>query len=597
MDRARIPLIQQAAVILAGPAATIGRDLWSLDAGVRGADGAWVVLWAMLPSLPYAMWLAALPLVLLAERRPPLGEREGSAAACFLLCAAAGFACAAGFGWRVRDLPPLYHDEYGYLFQTETFLAGRFHWPVPAFADALDQMHILHQPVFASRFFPGTGLWLAPFAAAGAPIWGMWTAAGLTAGFVALAGRRFSPLAGYAAGLLFASAPATVAFDNLLLSPGPTMLFFSVFLWTFFRSFEETGARWPLLAGLSIGAAFLTRPLTALGLGFPFALYVAWQGLRRRTPSDRQRFRAMSASFAACVLAMGGYNAALTGNPVQTPYGVYLRERTPSHVYGFYNVERGSTRRGPAALDAYERWAENLTPARAVALTLERCKRLVRATVGETLFFGFGLLAVLRIFSLGDRLLLLALSVLGLIVAYFPYAFPGILGFSYVAEAGPSLVLIVAAALGTLLQDAFARGRPLLAAWWMGLPTVAIVLNLALSNPALFEDQSELVYPRRKADRLRSLEREAAKRGPILVLMDVAPNQSLHETFVYNEPSLSGPVLRAWARSPEAEPLIASEPRRAVYRYRPESSTERETWTLVRPAAAAGWTDGRGPVK
>ena len=54
--------------------------------------------------------------------------------------------------YRFGDLPPAYHDEYSYLFQAETYLAGRLSFPShPTAARLFDQMHVLNEGRFASR--------------------------------------------------------------------------------------------------------------------------------------------------------------------------------------------------------------------------------------------------------------------------------------------------------------------------------------------------------------------------------------------------------------------------------------------------------------
>ena len=83
------------------------------------------------------------------------------------------------------DLPPAIHDEFSYLFQAKTFLAGKISYPSsPRMPELFDQMHVLNEGRFASRYFPGVGLWLAPFVAIGHPHWGEFLAGALTAFFI-----------------------------------------------------------------------------------------------------------------------------------------------------------------------------------------------------------------------------------------------------------------------------------------------------------------------------------------------------------------------------------------------------------------------------
>ena len=82
------------------------------------------------------------------------------------------FLCSASIGWREMQigmsatpselpdtvrfarLPPAYHDEFSYLLQTRTFLAGRFSWPpMMVRPDLFHQIHVLNEPTIASRYF------------------------------------------------------------------------------------------------------------------------------------------------------------------------------------------------------------------------------------------------------------------------------------------------------------------------------------------------------------------------------------------------------------------------------------------------------------
>src|SRR5690242_4502687 len=77
---------------------------------------------------------------------------------------------------QIGDYPPAYHDEFSYLFQAKTFLAGKLWFPShPTHPELFDQMHVLNDHGrMASRYFPGTGLWMAPFVAIHHPYLGQW---------------------------------------------------------------------------------------------------------------------------------------------------------------------------------------------------------------------------------------------------------------------------------------------------------------------------------------------------------------------------------------------------------------------------------------
>ena len=142
--------------------------------------------------------------------------------------------------------------------------------------ELFDQMHVLNEGRFASRYFPGVGLWLAPFLAIGHPYWGQWLAGGLTAFFIFWAGRELAGnRVGLTAGLLTALSPGMGLFSNLLLSHEPTMAALAVFLFAFVRFMRTGRASDALWAGCGLSFAMLCRPMTAAGFGLPFGVWFA----------------------------------------------------------------------------------------------------------------------------------------------------------------------------------------------------------------------------------------------------------------------------------------------------------------------------------
>ena len=197
---------------------------------------------------------------------------------------------------RFGDLPPAIHDEFSYLFQAKTFLAGRLSFPSsPRMPELFDQMHVLNEGRFASRYFPGVGLWLAPFVAIGHPYWAEWLAGGLAAFFIFWAGRELAGNGvGLAAGLLTALSPGMGLFSNLLLSHGPTMAALALFLFFFVRFMGTARTSDAFWAGCGLSFAMLCRPLTAAGFALPFGLWFAWRiandlASGRRKPAENSR--------------------------------------------------------------------------------------------------------------------------------------------------------------------------------------------------------------------------------------------------------------------------------------------------------------------
>ena len=56
---------------------------------------------------------------------------------------------------------PRVQDEFSYLLMSETFTSGRVSNPSPPLPEFFDTFHVLIRPVYASKYFPAQGLFLA----------------------------------------------------------------------------------------------------------------------------------------------------------------------------------------------------------------------------------------------------------------------------------------------------------------------------------------------------------------------------------------------------------------------------------------------------
>lgn len=450
-----------------------------------------------------------------------------------------GFALCAHHGGSMLGLSPGMHDEWSYLFQAETFLLGRFSLPGEnAIPGLFDQIHVLNEGRFASRYFPGTGLWLAPFVALGIPYPGQWLAAGLAALLIHEAGRTVGgPLCGLVAGALVALAPGVAELCGALLAHAPTLLGLSLFLAAFARArASETaeGARfgWGLAAGAGLALAMLCRPLTAAAVGLPFGLLLvlelgrslrgdasngaaepmpgAPQGRRsgrRSVPIAARLMLATGLPLAAGLFFLAAHDHAITGRVWKTPYGLYNDLYTPRHVYGFENGTRGDAVEAPKRDVDYDRWARNLTWPAGLRNARARLKYSLRASVG-TIPFAVGLVALGGALARrrpaaptrapeagagpsgaasgfgpgavdGDPargFWLACLAAIALLhLAHVPYWFVGIHAYHYVFESIPLYALVVGGGVGSAEPFGRRTRRPLLAPAFAALALVPAV--------------------------------------------------------------------------------------------------------------------------
>lgn len=481
-------------------------------------------------------------------------------------------------GQQFDGLPPAYHDEYSYLFQARTFLAGELAFPShPTHPDLFDQMHVLNEGRFASRYFPGTGAWLAPFVAIGHPYWGYWLAGAIAAVLTFGTGRELAGnFVGLVAGLVVALSPGMAVFANLLLAHHPTLVGLSLFLFGMTRFQRTIHWRDALLAGTGLAYAMLCRPATAAGVGLPFGLWFGWWLLRGgrgespRAPGSRIRAAlAMTAPLVAGFAVMLVYNQAVTGDALISPYQRYTDLYTPRHVYGFNNVVRGEQRLGPDVIESYDRWAENLTPSLAATNTLVRhlaswqwTLDLIPLAMATVVFLAqpFG----------ERRWWLIFAAIVSLHAVHVPYWYTGIMGWHYVFESGPLWGLVLARGMqlaGAAWQTA---GRHGMTAWCAALLGLA-VLGTWVPVPGGWDDRAGLAigtvrYPRQVYAAFHAAIDEAVAVRPALVLL--APRYpDRHLDFITNDPALENEILfgRIDPEIADLAEIVADFENRAVY--------------------------------
>jgi hypothetical protein len=493
-------------------------------------------------------------------------------------------------------LPPAYHDEFSYLLQARTFLAARVAWPaMTAGGDAFHQIHVLNRPVTASRYFPWTGLWIAPFLAAGIPVPGHWFAGALAAAlFCRVLQRLVSPWAAFIGGLLLAVSPGLAVFSNLLLAHHPTLLALAVFLYAF-RNLHSTGhRRWAWLSGTALTCGMLGRPMTAAGFAAPFGIWLAchWfrQWLRHRESSSLRQILSTAAGFAVPLavgfLVLALMNQRITGRWNQSPYQLYTDTWTPRHRFGFDNALQPP--QPGNILAPYDAWAENLTPALALRNLYHRLLASSQWTLGLAALLTLlpascGLL--LRRGATPERqfLRLLAAAVASLYLVHVPYWYDGILHWHYVFETAPLLLMLAAAGLDEWQQALQQIINPRSARLWLYVSLLAALLPSWLDADSLWGASrvsmavSEQAYSRVKMETFQRLTRTISSDQPVLVLVDESSgDQQL--SYIINPPDYAGPVLTARlpGNGPDIAQLQQQFPNRAVWTFQPATFTLRK---------------------
>lgn len=629
---------------LAATGLCVANEWPAIQAALRSSAGglAWFALWNPETSLPLLVlmvlpWMAAAAILnaprgtrrKLAERPSasvcrPHGSRMTTGALCLL-----SFSASLSIGMRpvelvvgngtsltsvtVRrmDLPPAYHDEFSYLLQSQTFLSGRISWPgMKVEPELFHQMHVLNEPRTASRYFPWTGIWMAPFLAAGLPVAGHWLAGALACGFFHRCLLKVLP-AYWAAwgGVLIAISPALAVFSGLLLAHHPVLLALSVFLWAFLRLMDRPSLSHALTAGTGLTLAMLGRPMTAAGFALPWGLWILVQCVRQwrigpasnpahSAPSQlplKRIVAGLSIPIITGFLLLGVMNQQITGNWRKSAYQLYTERFTPRHQYGFHNVDRARGMVSSGVLKSYDDWAVNLTPKVAVQNVYQRLQASFIWALGlPVLLFllcaGAGEFRPRRGFD--ARPFLLAMSVVTLHLVHVPYWYDGILHFHYVFESVP--ILLMLAAIGLMSVGQFfetLRMRRLVRLWLTAL-LLSALLPAWIDTSSVWGPSrislavSEQNFSRVRFAQFRGLTESDQVRHPCLVLVDER-HADPQLSYIVNPPDLTGGVLTC--RHPHEPRIIdhlrSAFPERTLYVFDPE--TFRLT-QLIR-ANSSGW--------
>lgn len=519
------------------------------------------------------------------EKRGRLVRAWGLALAVGLISLTSSFYVALQFG----DLPPAYHDEYSYLFQAKTFLRGRL--VNEGFAEApelFDQMHVvnLEPNRFFSRYFPGVGLWMAPFVAIGHPYWGHWIAGAITAMLMFGVGRDLAGNAtGFLAGVLTALSPGMVLFSNHLLAHHPCLVGLMVFLFCFLRLMRLQSPTYAVFAGVGLSFAMLCRPMTAAGFALPYGVWFAIATITKRGPfrdlNSTNLIRlwfALGLPVAAGLAVVLFYNHATTGNWKTTPYQIYTDNYTPRHVYGFNNRTRGEAwieqnlKAGNPlpVIENYDEWAKNLTPQLAANNVYLRTISSLQWTLGIAILSMAAIFVVVARKRFAAETWLLMASVLSLHVVHIPYWFSGILNFHYVFETIPLWLLILGLATKRFFETVDLKEWIWLKVWWLGGIAMTVMLLWTSFEPfwssRIMAGIGEARFAREKQALADTLVEQFVKERPaVVILAQDKADRSID--YVYNSPGLNDDVLRV-RNLPEKYPpdqVARLFPDRAIY--------------------------------
>ncbi len=527
------------------------------------------------------------------ETRPATGRRTelatsrrfvpGAGLLAFILCLIS-FTASAWVATNVFDRLPHVEDDVAFLFQAKTIASGHL-LATPPTLPVFFQIPfvIIRDGHWFGKYPPGYPMVLAIGVLFGHP-WLLNPIVGaLDVALVVLAGRRlFNAATGLLAGALLVASPFFLLQSGSFMSHTVTLFWSMSFLLLFEASRRNRSIWRAILAGAVIGMLFISRPLTAVGIGIPFVVWAAielafnWRRIRE--------YGAMALAFVPFVLGMLQYNRMTTGHATEFAYVLWW----PYDKIGF----------GPGVGRGGHTVADGLFDTK---LNVEQLSHYLFGWPGHLslipMLLGFGLALAALIWRMGQAVhdhrvasapesrlrphlapevwdLLLAGIVISLITVHIAYWTPGqMYGPRYYFEAIGAMVLlssrgilVTADSLAIPLRMATSRlSQPRI--WTTGALLVVVaglvIWNFNTFTPARFREFTN--WYNINADGLREVKAAGVNNAVVFVSekewTDYAP------FFTQDNPALDTNIVYAIDMGDSNVQLMREYPGRSYYRY------------------------------
>lgn len=400
-----------------------------------------LVLFALLGlyALGFAAGMAAAEAEEIALRLATLVERRQRLAA--LMLVSLGITGSLLAVWVLRAFP-ISPDEYDYLFEAKTFLAGRLWNPLPPLPDLFAYIHMsFWHEKWVSLYPPGWPLLLAAVMGLRLP---PWLAAPLCGGVLLFAvlklgQKRDGALGGLLAATLVALSPFFLFNAGSYFSGISAAAVGLLFCWAALTFLEHP--RWPnaICAGLALGVLGLIRSQNVVLFGLPFAVQFLLQARWRHYRLAPGIVLAGLPFLAALLL----YNYAVFGSLL-----LDIHIENPYIRFGLFPIDEVG---------------RHLTPVDELMFVAKRIGMLAN---WSSLLLVLGYVAAFGFIACQWRLSFLdfvfPIYVLGFM--FVPFFGGYQYGPRYYLEGFPLLVLTVVSALVPLLRDSnLSRWRPLAA--------------------------------------------------------------------------------------------------------------------------------------
>jgi hypothetical protein len=470
-------------------------------------------------------------------------------------------------------------DEQAYTFQAKLLSRGLISMPSPKNLDLYASVFFINDGRFFPKYSPGHALMLA----AGVLLGSEWLippilAAATVVLILYIGEEMYGGGVGKLAALLCVSSTYFLLMSSTLLSQTTSLFFLAAFTLAYIRAAKADGYLYLILAGFSLGMAFLTRQLTTIVYVTPFALYSMFELFFHRASlsSTEGYFIGFNKSLfkRLCVLTLVFliiFSVQLAYNKVQTGAALLFPFIIPEPSKDAIKVSFSKTCEDHNAFEClwntlYERY-------NARRQSVEILFDTLLSWPFNSLFF----IAVLFLTFGFNKWDIILASIVPMLVFSYSFYFQTLNNYGplYYYEAILPLLLLVARGIyraNDLLSGLF-RKKPFLRdffAIWVLLLIVSGYRGLFYDNysgcASSYDDRCN-VFEIRDTISLRKEPYILAERlGLRDAVVFVKPTP--YEFYIYNSPFLDDPVIFTYYQSPERNGEIMDLfPKRKCYSY------------------------------
>ncbi len=437
----------------------------------------------------------------------------------------------AAISLSVRRPEPAFHDEFSYLLAADTFASGRLTNPTHPMWPHFESFHILHRPTYQSKYPPAQGLFLAAGQVVGGhPMVGLWLMMGLACAALTWMLQGWMPARwAFLGGLIVSFHPFVVSWWGQTYWGGAVAMLGGALVYGALpRLRRKVRVRHGLLMGLGLALLANSRPFEGFIASLPalVLLFVVLLDRRKRLGgSIRNLWFPLVAVGLAAAAWMGYYNYRVTGDPLVSPYRVWL-----------------DTYQSPDTVHQHQELAEYQG---SPDITVTQKLRRIRA-----FYLPVPLLVplVMLPWMLRDPRIRFALLVSTVVIAV---VVAGSRGWPhYTAPVACLIFMVVARGLGYVYA---CRRRSGPYRWLLIGAVAAVVLANAFSLVSHYVRQEPAIWFQSwSLARARMLDVLVSDDRPHLVVVRYARTHDVHREWIYNRADINGAKV-VWAREMQPE--------------------------------------------